>query len=281
MIRPPAVGRQLASELVWDRSEEVAGRADNAVSALSLGIIEPGDCMVSIGTSGTVLGVASGGGPDPSGRLHYFRHVVGGAPYHMGVMLSAAVCLDRAKEKLAPGDSWERLEAEMAQAPAGGDGLLFLPYLQGERTPHRDPDARGVLFGLSALTDRARILRAVMEGVSFGLRDSFELLKSISAIKRVLVVGGGAKNALWRRILAACLHSPVTIPVIDEGGAYGAAMLAALGAGTPLSDLKAWVRPGPATEPLAEDIERYDALYGQFKLLYKDLAARFKAVAAL
>ena len=158
---------------------------------------------------------------------------------------------------------------------------MFLPYLQGERTPHRDPDARGVLFGLSSMTDRPRILRAVMEGVTFGLRDSFEILKGLTDASRVLAVGGGAKNRLWREILAANLKTTVATAEVDEGGAYGAAMLAALGAGQSLSSVKAWAKPGPETEPKPSDIERYDAIYEQFKSLYLDLKDRFKTVAAL
>ncbi|MDR2455458.1 MAG: xylulokinase [Deltaproteobacteria bacterium] len=272
----------LAGQLGWDRIEVASGGADNAVSALGLGITGPGDCMVSIGTSGTVLGVAgSGASPDPSGRLHFFRHAVGGSCYHMGVMLSAAAALNWAKDKLAKRASWPLLESQMAGVPAGADGLLFLPYLQGERTPHRDPDARGVLFGLSSLTDAPRILRAVIEGVTFGLRDSFELLKSLTEVKSVIVAGGGAKNQLWREILAANLKTPVTAPLVDEGGAYGAAMLAALGDGAPLSEIRAWAGRGGETPPNPELSGRYDALYQEFKALYGDLAQRFKKVAAL
>ena len=199
----------------------------------------------------------------------------------MGVMLSAASALNWAKDKLAKNEKWPELQAELASAPPGGDGLLFLPYLQGERTPHRDPDARGVLFGLSSMTDRARILRAVMEGVTFGLKDSFEILKNLVDVKRILVVGGGAKNKTWLEILASTLRSAVTSPSVDEGGAYGAAMLAALGAGAPLSDIKAWVKPGEETCPNPALSEAYEGLYGQFKELYNDLFGRFKAVAAL
>jgi xylulokinase len=158
---------------------------------------------------------------------------------------------------------------------------LWLPYLQGERTPHRDPDARGVLFGLSAATDRARTLRAVMEGVTFGLRDGFELVRGRAEIKRVLVAGGGASNALWRRILAANLRAPVTVPATDEGAALGAAMLAALGGGASLDSVKAWAGPGETTEPDPALIERYGPIYREFKALYRDLADRFKAVAKL
>jgi xylulokinase len=272
---------ELAAELGWDRIEVAAGAADNAASALGLGLTGPGDCMVSIGTSGTVLSVARSPIPDPSGRIHLFRHALPGAAYHMGVMLSATTSLGWFKAMMAPDASWAELEAEMAAAPPGGDGLLWLPYLQGERAPHRDPDARGVLFGLSAMTDRARTLRAVMEGVTFGLRDCFELVKGLAEINNVLVVGGGASNKLWRRILAANLRTPVAVPAADEGAAYGAAMLAALGAGLGLDEVKAWVGRGPATEPDPADVERYGPIYEQFRALYGDLAGRFKAVARL
>jgi xylulokinase len=276
---------KLRPELVFSDSlagaEVVSGGADNAVAALGLGICEPGDCMISIGTSGTVLGVTENKTPDRTGRLHFFNHVIENTSYYMGVMLSAAASQNWFKDKMGPGMSWAEVEAGIERTAPGADGLLWLPYLQGERTPHRNPNARGVLFGLSAMTDEHRVFRAVMEGITYGLRDSFELLKGMTEINRVLVVGGGAKSAVWRRMLAANVKRPITVPVTDEGGAYGAAMLAALGGGMALAEVKAWAAAGGITEPDESEYEKYDAVYGQFKALYDDLKDRFDAVAGL
>ncbi|MDR2523764.1 MAG: xylulokinase [Synergistaceae bacterium] len=274
--------KDLAQQLDWDAAEVVAGGADNAVSALGVGVCQEGDCMVSIGTSGTVLGIAKGGTlPDKSGKLHFFNHAAPDVSYHMGVMLAAASSLNWFKDKMGRDFSWPQVEAGIAAAPIGADGLLWLPYLQGERTPHRDPNARGVLFGLSAMTNEMRVFRAVMEGITYGLRDSFELLKEQTAIRRVLVVGGGAKNAEWRKMLAGNMKVPVAVPVIDEGGAYGAAMLAAMGGGADLTMVKNWVKESSVTEPNETNYAEYDAVYEQFKALYVDLKPRFDAVAAL
>ncbi|MDR1621825.1 MAG: xylulokinase [Synergistaceae bacterium] len=273
--------RELTRELSWDGAEVVAGGADNAVSALGVGICEEGDCMVSIGTSGTVVGVTKQTASDKTGKLHFFNHVLPDLSYYMGVMLSAASSLNWFKEKMGRDFTWDEIERGIEQTPIGGDGLLWLPYLQGERTPHRDPNARGVLFGLSTMSDEMRIFRAVMEGITYGLRDSFELLKERMPIKRVLVVGGGAKNVVWRKMLAGNMKIPVTAPVIDEGGAYGAAMLAALGGGASVAAVKGWVKEAAVTHPDEADYARYDAVYAQFKALYADLKQRFDAVARL
>jgi len=285
---PPVYGSsqvrgKLRPELVFSdslaRTEVVSGGADNAVAALGLGICEPGDCMISIGTSGTVLAVTGNKTPDKTGKLHFFNHVTENTSYYMGVMLSAAGSQNWFKEKMGPNMSWAEIETGIEGTPIGADGLLWLPYLQGERTPHRDPNARGVLFGLSTMTEEMRVFRAVMEGITYGLRDSYELLKDLTTIKRVLVVGGGAKSPVWRKMLAANMHAPINVPIIDEGGAYGAAMLAALGGGMKLPEVKAWAKTGEVTEPDEREYARYDAMYGQFKLLYKDLKNRFEAVA--
>jgi xylulokinase len=237
--------------------------------------------MISIGTSGTVLGVTANKNPDTTGKLHFFNHVIPNTSYYMGVMLSAAASQNWFKDKMGPNMSWKEVEDGIERTPIGADGLLWLPYLQGERTPHRNPNARGVLFGLSTMTDEIRIFRAVMEGITFGLRDSFELLKDLTEIKRVLVVGGGAKSPIWRKILADNMKAPINVPVIDEGGAYGAAMLAALGGGMDLKTVKDWVKTGDITNPNEANYAKYDAVYGQFKALYNDLKNRFDAVAAL
>ncbi|MDR2180045.1 MAG: xylulokinase [Synergistaceae bacterium] len=271
----------LTRKFSWDGVEVVAGGADNAVSALGVGVCEEGDCMVSIGTSGTVVGATAQTASDKTGKLHFFNHVLPGLSYYMGVMLSAASSLNWFKEKMGRHLTWDEIEKGIGETPIGSDGLLWLPYLQGERTPHRNPNARGVLFGLSTMSDEMRIFRAIMEGITYGLRDSFELLRERMPIKRVFLVGGGAKNRIWRKMLATNLKVPVTVPAVDEGGAYGAAMLAALGGGGEVAAVKAWVKEASATDPDAADYPKYDAVYGQFKALYIDLKQRFDAVAGL
>jgi xylulokinase len=275
--------KELASELSWDEAVEVvAGGADNAVAALGIGVCEEGDCMVSIGTSGTVLGLAKQGAlPDKTGKLHFFNHSLPGLSYYMGVMLAAASSLNWFKDKMGAQLSWKEIEEGIDNTRPGADGLLWLPYLQGERTPHRDPNARGVLFGLSSMTDEARVFRAVMEGITYGLRDSFELLKERTPVKRVVVVGGGAKSETWRKMLANNMKVKITVPEIDEGGAYGAAMLAALGGGADVAAVKNWVKETAVTEPNEAEYASYDAVYEQFKALYLDLKPRFDAVAGL
>jgi xylulokinase len=274
---------ELARELSWSESVEVvAGGADNAVAALGIGVCEEGDCMISIGTSGTVLGLAKQGAlPDKAGKLHFFNHSLPGLSYYMGVMLAAAASLNWFKDKMGAQLSWAEVGKGIDSTPIGADGLLWLPYLQGERTPHRDPNARGVLFGLSTMTDEMRVFRAVMEGITYGLRDSFELLKECTPVKRVVVVGGGAKDKVWRQMLANNMKVKITVPEMDEGGAYGAAMLAALGGGADVAAVKGWIKEAAAAEPNEAEYSIYDAVYEQFRALYHDLRPRFDAVAGL
>lgn len=269
----------LARELRWGGTEVVAGGADNAVSALGVGVCAPGDCMVSIGTSGTVVGITEAATPDRSGRLHFFNHVLPGCSYYMGVMLSAAASLNWFKEKMGAALSWDEIGRGIDALPVGAGGMLWLPYLQGERTPHRNPNARGVLYGISAMSSVMHAFRAVMEGITCGLRDSFELMKAQTQIRRVIVIGGGAKSEVWCQMLADNLRVPVTVPAVDEGGAYGAAMLAAMGDGTEPAEIGKWVRESGTVCPDEVKAAEYDLVYEQFGALYRDLKDRFDATA--
>ena len=273
------VKKDLADRFGLTGVEVAAGGADNAASALGVGALAPGDVVVSVGTSGTVLAVTTARKPDPSGRLHFFSHAAPDSRYYMGVMLAAASALSFFTDKMGKKVNWTKLNPSLEQAPPGAGGIIFLPYLNGERTPYRDPDARGVLAGLSHQSDWPHILRAVMEGVSFGLRDSFELIKELSEVRRIWLVGGGGKNPVWRRILAANFQQPVQTPAVDEGGAYGAAMLAALGNGLDLAAVSAWVKPQFIEEPDPALAEFYDHWYPEYKNLYQDLKGRFKRLA--
>lgn len=274
--------KDLAERFGLGEVEVAAGAADNAASALGLGLIAPGEVMVSLGTSGTVVAVAEDASPDASGRLHLFNHAVPGRNYFMGVMLAAASAVDFFTSKMGrAGADWSELSAGVGAVPPGAGGLLYLPYLSGERTPLRDAEARGVLCGLSHRSDWFHILRAALEGVSFGLRDNFELIEEKTEVKRVYLTGGGARNSLWRRILAANLKKPLIVPEVDEGGAYGAAMLAAAGDGRSFEELAAWVRPKLVEEPQERLAAAYDRWYPEYQALYLDLKSRFKRLVAL
>src|SRR6056297_176369 len=271
----------LAQELGWKDTLIVSGGADNAVAAYGIGISKPGDTMVSIGTSGTVLTATEKGEPDFDGKIHFFHHVLPGQKYYMGVMLSAAHSLNWVLKTFDIQWTFEDLEKKIAQIKPGSGGVLFLPYLNGERTPLRDPNARGVLFGLSSKTTSEEVIRAVIEGVTFGLRDSFELIKEKTEIKTIRAVGGGAKNKTWCSIIADNLKMPISVPENDEGGAYGAAMLAAKGAGIQEEELANWVQINETIQPNPENYKIYDQLYEQFKALYSDLKERFKTIAKI
>jgi xylulokinase len=194
-------------------------------------------------------------------------------------MLAAAASLNWFKETMGKNLSWDEIEKGINELPVGAGGTLWLPYLNGERTPHRNPNARGVLYGLSSMSDERHVFRAVMEGITYGLRDSFELVKAATPVKRVLLVGGGAKNATWQRMVASNVKMPVSIPLVDEGGAYGAAMLAALGGGASLDEVKGWIKVRETIEPDPAESEAYGRIYPQFRALYTDLKERFDATA--
>lgn len=269
----------LARQLGWQEVKVICGGADNAVSALGLGVCSPGDCMISIGTSGTVFAATKATSPDSTGRLHFFNSVLPGQSYYMGCMLSAAASLNWFKDTMGKDLSWNAIEQGIDETPIGAGGMIWLPYLNGERTPHRNPNARGVLYGLSSMTDRRHVFRTVMEGITYGLRDSFELVKAATPVKRVLMVGGGAKNAAWRRMTASVMGIPVSIPEVDEGGAYGAAMLAALGGGVPMEEVTGWIKVRETVDPTPAEVQAYDKIYPQFRALYTDLKTRFDETA--
>ncbi len=270
---------KLAKELGWKNVQVVSGGADNACAALGIGLARIGEGMVSLGTSGTVLALTHQTEPDAEGKIHYFRHVVGGTAYYMGVMLSAAQSLNWFRNQCMKDCSWSQIETMMVESPIGSNGLLFLPYLQGERTPHRDPNARGVFFGISTITNRADLLRSVIEGVTFGLRESFERIQTHTSIESMRIVGGGAKNRVWCQMIADAFQIPIQVPSMDEGGAFGAAMLAALGTGLTLTQVLRWVSVREEFDPIPEHMEQYTQQFHQYQELYKDLKDRFQRFA--
>jgi hypothetical protein len=211
----------------------VGGGGDQAAQAVGVGAITPGIVALTLGTSGGVF--ASTGGPfiEPEGRLHAFCHSVPHTWHLMGVMLSAAGSLQWHRDTLAPSMSFDQLLAPAAQIPAGAEGLLFLPYLSGERTPHPDPLARAAFVGLTLRHGLAHMTRAVLEGVAFGLRDSMELLLSagLGSIQQVRVSGGGARSSLWRQILADVLDAELVTINLPPKRRLRCGLLTGVGAG--------------------------------------------------
>ena len=209
------------------------GGGDQAAAAVGTGAVRAGVVSLSLGTSGVVFATTDGPFIEPEGRLHAFCHSVPGKWHLMGVMLSAAGSLRWHRDTFAPNTDYDTLLAPATGVPAGSDGLFFLPYLTGERTPHPDPLARGAFVGLTVRHTFPHLTRAVLEGVSFGLRDSFELMKSagLENITQVRVTGGGARSPLWRQILADVFGAEIVTVNAEEGAAYGAALLAATGSG--------------------------------------------------
>ncbi|MCG5054786.1 MAG: xylulokinase [Myxococcales bacterium] len=259
------------------------GGADNACGALGVGAIEPGVAVASWGTSGTVLAPTPLPLVDPALRVHTFCHAVPDTWYVMGVMLTAGGAFAWFRDQMArdlhrktTGKSPElQLNEEAAGVPIGAAGLTFLPYLQGERTPHRDAAARGAFVGLSLAHDRAHLARAVLEGIAFGLRDSVSLLQDLELpIARLLLTGGGAKSPFLRQLQADVFGLPVVQVNRDEGPAFGAALLAAVCAGL-YPNLGTACRKTltrlPPEKPNRKAHRSYDAPYARFRALYPAL----------
>jgi xylulokinase len=256
-------------------STEIAGAGDQQAAALGVGVIEADTVSVVLGTSGVVLASLPAYAHDRDARVHAFCHAVPDMWEAMGVMLNAAGSLQWIRDALAPDSSFQELTAAAERWGPGVEGLTFLPYLQGERTPHADPDARGAFTGLSIRHDRAALVRAVLEGVAFGLRDSIELLRELGVPpEKGRVSGGGARSRLWLEIVASVLGLPLELTVVEEGSAYGAALLAGV-AGGAFPDARhavaACVRARDSVEPNPAWAPAYDEGYARFRALYPAL----------
>jgi xylulokinase len=253
-------------------STEIAGAGDQQAAALGVGVIEPGTVSVVLGTSGVVLAALPAYAHDPEARVHAFCHALPSTWEAMGVMLNAAGSLRWFRDALAPGASFDELISNAARADTGADGLTFLPYLQGERTPHADPEARGSFTGIALQHDRGTLVRAVLEGVAYGLRDSLELLRTLGVEPTSgRVSGGGAHSRLWLEIVASVLDLPLERSIVDEGSAYGAALLAGIAGGTFSSAyeaVSACVRTRETIEPNQAWARRYGEGYARFRALY-------------
>ena len=254
-------------------STEIAGAGDQAAAALGLGIVAPGRVSVVLGTSGVVFAVLPSYEPDPQARVHVFCHAVPGSWHAMGVMLSAAGSAAWLRETL--GGELGALESAASRWTPGAEGLLFAPYLAGERTPHADPNARGSFTGLSLRHDRGALWRAMLEGVAYGLRDSLELLRELGVQAEVgRVSGGGARSELWLKIVASVLGLRLERTESEEGSAYGAALLAGVREGVFEDAADAatrCVRVRDVVDPDPAWAEAYDHGYERYRSLYPTL----------
>jgi xylulokinase len=260
-----------------------AGGGDQAAQAVGVGAVEPGVVALTVGTSGVVFATTPSALTERMGRLHAFCHAVPGMWHFMGVMLSAAGSLQWYRDTLASNMDFDELLKEAEAVPAGCEGLQFLPYLSGERTPYPDPLARGAFIGLTLRHSRAHMTRAVLEGVSFGLKDSFTLIQKagLGKITQVRASGGGTKSALWRQILASVLEAELVTVNTTEGAAFGAALLAGVGAGAwkdVPSACAAAVKLTGSTSPEPVQVEAYRKAYPLYRILYPALKPAFKVM---
>jgi xylulokinase len=271
----------IANELGINTAKVVAGAGDNAAAAIGTGTIGSGKCNISLGTSGTVFISSEKHGVDENNALHSFCHADSG--FHlMGCILSAASCHKWICDKIFAETDYNKLEQEIDASLLGKNELFFLPYLMGERSPINDTDATGMFIGLRPDTTRSQMLLAVLEGVSFAIRDNIEVAKAIGIdVKTSYICGGGAKSKLWRKILANVLNIELQVPNAEEGPGYGSAMLSMVGAGEfknvnecaqKLLSIKGSVLPEK------ELVKLYEARYNKFKQIYPAVKELYKNI---
>ncbi|MCA9134819.1 MAG: xylulokinase, partial [Planctomycetales bacterium] len=270
----------------------VGGAGDCAANAVGTGIVTSGELSTSIGTSGVMFVHSDQVQIDPAGRLHTFCHAVHGKWHMMGVSLCAGGSLEWFVQNLCPeltqrraADPYTVLNSEAESVPAGAEGLFFLPYLAGERTPHADPLARGSFVGLTLKHTRGHVARAIMEGVCYAMRDSLAIIQEMGVpVKRIRVSGGGSKSALWRQLQADIFGQKVVTINAEQGPAYGVALLAAVGAGEYKDIVEACsanikVVDETATQRAAK--KYYDSAFPEYQQLYRSLKDDFQRIAKL
>jgi xylulokinase len=258
----------------------VAGAGDQAAGATGMGIVRPGAVSATIGTSGVVFAATDHPALDPGGRVHTFCHAMPGRWHVMGVTQGAGLSLRWFRDRFGAGvddgrDPYVRLCEEAESSPAGAEGLLWTPYLMGERTPHLDPRARAALVGITAIHTRAHIIRAILEGVTFSLQDSFRIFAEMQVpVSHVRLGGGGARSELWRQIQADVYGYPVEIVEAEEGAAYGAALLAGVGGmiwPSVEQACDAAVRVASRRQPHSETRDFLARRYEEFRRIYPAL----------
>ncbi len=288
---PTFEGTQVSGTLTYEAAEAIGlisgipvfgGGGDQAAAAVGTGAVEEGIVSISLGTSGVVFAATNHPFIDPEGRLHSFCHAVPKKWHLMGVMLSAAGSLRWFRDTFRIDVSFDDLVAGAQEVPPGSDGLLFLPYLTGERTPYPDPMARGSFIGATVRHTFQHFTRSVLEGVAFGLRDNFELMKQagLKEIKQVRITGGGAKSPVWRQIIADILNVEIVTINSKEGAAFGAALLAATGAGVFASVEQACLDTIKITEHVspADKNHIYEKMYSVYRTLYPSLKGAFHKI---
>jgi xylulokinase len=273
----------------------VGGAGDQAAGAVGNGIVAGGIVSATLGTSGVVFAHADQPARDPAGRVHTMCHAVPGKWCVFGCMLAAGGSFQWFRNQLGQAeialakkrkvDPYELLTAEAAGAPAGCEGLFFLPYLTGERCPHPDPNARAGWIGLTARSTRATMIRALLEGVTFGMRDALEIMRGMSlTIGEVRASGGGARSPFWRQLQADIYQTPIVLTNAAEGPAYGVALLAGVGAGlwpSVEAACRKCIRSTKTIRPNRKAMALYDKHYATYRQLYGDLKDRFGEMAAL
>lgn len=261
----------------------VAGGGDQAAGAIGLGLVDEGRVSCSVGTSGVVFAASNQPVVHPAGKLHAFCHCVPDRWHVMGVMLSAGGALRWFRDQLASGMSYDAITAEAAEVSPGADGLLFLPYLTGERTPHADPHARGAFIGLGVHHGRKHMARAVLEGITLGLADSVALIRALDIpVPELRITGGGARSGFWSKLMATVFEAPVIRMGVDEGPAFGAAILAAVGAGVYADAQTAcgnMVKTADTIEPDSALTGTYRELHQLYQRAYTQLRDFFPALA--
>jgi xylulokinase len=264
-----------------ERTPVFAGAGDQAASAVGNGIVEPGIVSCTIGTSGVVFAHMQSPAYDPAGRVHTFCHAVKGAWHVMGVTQGAGLSLQWFRNNLAPDANYDALTSEAATAPPGSQGLFWLPYLMGERTPHLDATARGGWIGLTARHTRADLIRSVLEGVSYSLRDCLDIVEQMEVpVESVRLSGGGAKSAFWRQMLADVFNKRAVSLETQEGSAYGAALLALVGTGEYSSVrevCKAAIREVDSIPPQLDESGIYARGHRTYQMLYPALRPFFSS----
>ncbi len=256
----------------------IAGGADNSCAAVGNGVITKGQAVLSVGTSGTAIGYLDGINGKVTGDVHLFNYSMPDSLYAMGCMLCAGEALNWLKRTFFADNSFDELNALADASPAGSDGIIFLPYLFGERCPYSDANARGVFFGISGGTEKGDMIRAVMEGVAFGLKDLFTLVTDFVDVNEVYITGGGAKSKVWGQIIADVVNRELKVLNIEEGPSFGAALIALVGAGMcpdfetakgkSVKVIKT-IKPG-------ENVLKYDSIHKLYKELYTANKEAFK-----
>ena len=274
----PSVAEQLG---LPETVKVVAGAGDNAAAAVGTGVVGAGGCNISLGTSGTIFISSDTFGVDPNNALHAFAHADGG--YHlMGCMLSAASCNKWLCDEILKTNDYAAEQTPITEDRLGNNHVFFLPYLMGERSPINDTNARGTFTGMTMDTTRADLVQAVLEGVAFAIRDSFEVAKSLGVqIPRSYICGGGSKSPLWRKIFANVLGIPLDMVKTEQGPGYGGAILAMVGCGQYASvqaACDALIEVASTTEPDPVLSERYEARYLQFSRIYPAMKALFPQI---